>query len=1092
VTATSPGLEGALLFCASADPVEPERIVRIVGDTHLGALRAAVDAEAPFPLRAQVFDALGNPLVGVPVTFRVDRGGGQLLDSAGDRLAEAVVSTDAEGRAQMRFVLGPEVGVDSHRVKADFFGLTSLPAVFSITGVTPGPESETRVGGVVLDNEDEPVPGATVRVLADGLAEPPEAITDADGRFEIAGAPVGTVDLEVDGPTTTRAGRWPVLHYVFDTIAGTRNDIGMPVRLLPIDSGAIVGGDQDVTIPIAGVAGGELTIFANSATFPDGSTVGEVSVTQVHGDKVPMLPPMGSSFMLAWTVQPPGTRFDPPAQISIPNMGDSPGAVVDIFSFDHDLGEFVPIGTATVSDDGTRVTSNRGSGVVKAGWHGCVPPPLDPTDICQPSSCKQCNADGELEPLCEEDCETCDDGTCTPRRFESLTVLGLGSDGEDSEDTIVVGVNQTVDFDRRAEENCKDEEYEWDLGDGESASGKTAEHAYDEPGVYTVTLTASCLGCDSAEATDTLQVRVLELDLIVDGLAEESDDKSSGPNEEMPGAFAVLNDDDDNDNDTDDLDESGQIEGEDDLVEAKIEFDREAEDGELRLEASAGGDKILVWTTETKEELVELPKTWDLSDGDVDVPEAVWLEAVSGSTELRDIELMLVFEAETVTEPIEDMVALTSLALEFDVAPRDEEGGSDGSLGVSADAGEMTLAAAVFVRSLEDPEEFLPVEDGAEVEWDVEGDGNTGGTSVTENGIAGTTLSLGGDAGIRGQGIARLTKFAFGEGDDRTEVEVTVERRTAQLEIFPGEAAEIELDASSFVVAADDTDVVELTATIRDEAGNEVSDGTPVSWFSERSDSPFLSTETQTAGGIARATLKASLLPGTVDVYVQAGLAERREEISFEALTAALSSSDSVLTLEGGAPIEISLSTNASDGTPVEWSTSNGTVGLQSTVSGGQTRTILNSTGATPGPVVVTATIGTKLATWTGEARQFGEFSIFVKDRFLTAGRDENSLDIFTRPDGTQSLVPINGRTEVEVVGIPGSTVQVLGSGVEIAEAYNFEALDDNGDVPGLVGGLPIVLNGGQLDDALAFTGESSLLIQEQDSGVVPYSDALA
>ena len=46
-----------------------------------------------------------------------------------------------------------------------------------------------------------------------------------------------------------------------------------------------------------------------------------------------------------------------------------PGEQVEMFSFDHDLGEFVATGTATVSEDGTQICSDPGFGIVKSGWH---------------------------------------------------------------------------------------------------------------------------------------------------------------------------------------------------------------------------------------------------------------------------------------------------------------------------------------------------------------------------------------------------------------------------------------------------------------------------------------------------------------------------------------------------------------------------------------------------------------------------------------------------------------------------------------------------------------------------------------------------
>jgi hypothetical protein len=94
-----------------------------------------------------------------------------------------------------------------------------------------------------------------------------------------------------------------------------------------------------------------------------------------------------------WTVQPAGVVFDPPARITYPNVdGLRPGQVVDIFSFDHDLGLFVSSGTGTVSPDGAVITSDPGSGITKAGWGYPAPPPPPP------GCAKNAAVDMELSP----------------------------------------------------------------------------------------------------------------------------------------------------------------------------------------------------------------------------------------------------------------------------------------------------------------------------------------------------------------------------------------------------------------------------------------------------------------------------------------------------------------------------------------------------------------------------------------------------------------------------------------------------------------------------------------------------------------------
>ncbi len=114
-----------------------------------------------------------------------------------------------------------------------------------------------------------------------------------------------------------------------------------------------------------------------------------------------MPPPNGIIFMApAWTVQTAGTRFNPPARITIPNNGLAPGRVIDIFQFDHDLNQFISVGKGTVSEDGSVVTSDPGFGITAAGWGGGGPPP-------PPRTCASSCDDGDP---CTTD--KCENGSC--------------------------------------------------------------------------------------------------------------------------------------------------------------------------------------------------------------------------------------------------------------------------------------------------------------------------------------------------------------------------------------------------------------------------------------------------------------------------------------------------------------------------------------------------------------------------------------------------------------------------------------------------------------------------------------------------------
>ena len=380
VLASATGFAGEVEFAATAVPGPPADLKVFDFDTQ----RGVAGRRLPHPFIVFVHDPAGNPLPGVPVTFQVTAGGGNI-----DGFPSATVTTDEDGRAQITLTLGPDPGINNNIVQAAFPGQTVPPIALTASGLAIAAGSGTRVSGVVLDNTNVPVPGVTLRIPGTGLV----ALTDARGQFSIPGAPVATITLEVDGTTATRPGVWPMLRFELTTISGQDNTVGMPIYLLPIDtaSGSVAGGPQDVTIPMADVPGVSLTVFANSVTCGDGSHQCLVSLSQVHNDRVPMPPLEGTAPRLIWTVQPAGTRFDPPARITYPNAdGLPPGAVTEVLSFDHDLGQYVSVGTATVSEDGSSITSDPGAGIAHAGW-GYPRPPLPPTtqarfEVCADSA----------------------------------------------------------------------------------------------------------------------------------------------------------------------------------------------------------------------------------------------------------------------------------------------------------------------------------------------------------------------------------------------------------------------------------------------------------------------------------------------------------------------------------------------------------------------------------------------------------------------------------------------------------------------------------------------------------------------------------
>ncbi len=277
------------------------------------------------------------------------------------------INTGPDGVARATFTLGAEEAIAGHSVVADTVGNTGPTVSFTATAQVPGDPAETSVSGVVLDNPNNPVPGVTVSIVETGLA----VQTTAQGQFSLQPAPVGEMHLHVDGTTATRPGSWASLEFQMVTVPGRDNTLGMPVYVLPLDwpNGIHVTETLGGTLTIPGMPGFSLEVAPGSATFPDGSREGDVSVTLVHADKVPMTPNFGQQPRMVITVQPPGVHFDPPAKVTYPNLdGNRVGETVELYSFDHDMERFVTSGTASVSEDGLLVAADAGSGIRKGGW----------------------------------------------------------------------------------------------------------------------------------------------------------------------------------------------------------------------------------------------------------------------------------------------------------------------------------------------------------------------------------------------------------------------------------------------------------------------------------------------------------------------------------------------------------------------------------------------------------------------------------------------------------------------------------------------------------------------------------------------------
>ncbi len=385
-------------FCATATGGAPDRIAIIPMSNQQAGV---INQPLAMPFACVVVNASGNPVAGVPVLFSVTEGGGNFGGNV-----TATEATGPDGVAHALMTLGPEPGTQNNVATAAFQGQTDPPIVFAASGRAAGLLGNTTFSGLVLDNGDRPLRNARAVIFGTDRS----AITDVTGRFLITNVPPGPQLLFIDGSAIADSqGRiFPNLEFDLNVISGVENSLPMPIYLPPLatdpQSVATITGPVTTTIVLKmpGVPESTLTllpgtIVSNHTGQASASNPITVRLSRVNNDRVPMPPPNGSVFTLAGTVQPAGTHFNPPAKICAPNTGMPPGAQVNIFSFDHDVGQFLSIGFATVSEDGSAICSNPGFGIDKAGWFGGTPPPPPTTE---PKNCRVTGVTATPNPVC--------------------------------------------------------------------------------------------------------------------------------------------------------------------------------------------------------------------------------------------------------------------------------------------------------------------------------------------------------------------------------------------------------------------------------------------------------------------------------------------------------------------------------------------------------------------------------------------------------------------------------------------------------------------------------------------------------------------
>lgn len=248
-----------------------------------------------------------------------------------------------------------------------------------------------------------PIQGVEISLL--GL-ENSITTTGADGSYLLDSVPTGIVKVKIDGLTGTSPTGFYFPEMVMHTEirAGENNDImpGHRIAFLPRLPNEIlqtVSASEKTMIVGDAISAPDLPseqrsllsieIQPNSLVAPDGSRIdsAEIGISTVPPELVmDMLPAGVLQHTFDITIQALGVaNFSVPAPMTFPNVFDEPpGTQLNFLSFNHDTGLLEIEGTATVSEDGASVTTDPGTGIVRAGWHGLTRPGSITLPGCNP------------------------------------------------------------------------------------------------------------------------------------------------------------------------------------------------------------------------------------------------------------------------------------------------------------------------------------------------------------------------------------------------------------------------------------------------------------------------------------------------------------------------------------------------------------------------------------------------------------------------------------------------------------------------------------------------------------------------------------
>jgi uncharacterized protein (TIGR03437 family) len=231
---------------------------------------------------------------------------------------------------------------------------------------------QTSVSGFIEDTRRQPLEGVTVRVRVNNGNI--EARTSVEGSFALtmdASVPPALI-VEIDPGSLP----YPKLLLQAPVIANRDNAFPAPIPLQQTTGPSLTIGPAGNSAARAPASAAQQTgsklirtediIFevpgGTTATFPDQSTSGRLTLTAVENSRTPVALPPGFFSSSVAQISPFNVRLNPGAKLTFPNRDSIPkGTAVKLFRIDQDagsgtIGSFVEVNTlAVVSEDGQRI-----------------------------------------------------------------------------------------------------------------------------------------------------------------------------------------------------------------------------------------------------------------------------------------------------------------------------------------------------------------------------------------------------------------------------------------------------------------------------------------------------------------------------------------------------------------------------------------------------------------------------------------------------------------------------------------------------------------------------------------------------------------